>query len=108
MEVQMEDILKLKGKNIVVMGVANERSIAWGVAQSLYKAGVNVIYTYRLERSLGKLTKLLEKNNYPSEYIFQCDVNDDESINKAFTEIGEKVGSFTELSIVLPLHTQKI
>lgn len=88
----MEDILKLKGKNIVVMGVANERSIAWGVAQSLYKAGVNVIYTYRLERSLGKLTKLLEKNDYSSEYIFQCDVNNDDSINKAFTEIGEKVG----------------
>ncbi|OKL35211.1 enoyl-ACP reductase FabI [Domibacillus mangrovi] len=88
----MEDILKLKGKNIVVMGVANERSLAWGVAEALYKAGANVIYTYRLERSLGKITKLLEKNNYPSEYIFHCDVNNDDSIHKAFKDIGEKVG----------------
>lgn len=88
----MEDLLKLKGKNIVVMGVANERSIAWGVAQSLYKSGANLIYTYRLERSLGKLTKLLEQNNYPQELIVQCDVNSDESIRKAFAEIGEKVG----------------
>ncbi|MGG3449561.1 MULTISPECIES: enoyl-ACP reductase FabI [Bacillaceae] len=88
----MEDILKLKGKNIVVMGVANERSLAWGVAEALYKAGANVIYTYRLERSLGKITKLLEKNNYPSEYIFHCDVNNDDSIRKAFKDIGEKVG----------------
>lgn len=57
----MEDLLKLEGKNVVVTGVANERSIAWGIAQSLYKAGANVIYTYRLDRSLQKLTKLLEK-----------------------------------------------
>ncbi|WP_338472285.1 enoyl-ACP reductase FabI [Niallia sp. XMNu-256] len=86
----MEDLLKLKGKNIVVMGVANERSLAWGVAKSLYKAGANVIYTYRLERSLGKLTKLLEGDNLSTENIFQCDVNNDESIKQAFTAIGEK------------------
>lgn len=88
----MEDLLKLKGKNIVVMGVANERSLAWGVAQSLYKAGANVIYTYRLERSLQKLTKLLEKNDSQSSLVVQCDVNNDESIRNAFKEIGEKVG----------------
>lgn len=88
----MEDLLKLKGKNIVVMGVANERSLAWGVAKSLYAAGANVIYTYRLQRSLGKLTKLLEEQNLATENIFQCDVNDDNSIHKAFTEIGEKFG----------------
>ncbi|KKB38101.1 enoyl-ACP reductase FabI [Bacillus thermotolerans] len=88
----MEDLLKLKGKNIVVMGVANERSIAWGVAKSLYKAGANVIYTYRLDRSLQKLTKLLEKYEYPSDLVVQCDVNDDESVQNAFREIGEKVG----------------
>ena len=88
----MEDLLKLKGKNIVVMGVANERSLAWGVAKSLYKAEANVIYTYRLERSFGKLTKLLEENHYSTENIYQCDVNDDESIHRAFTKIGEKFG----------------
>lgn len=88
----MEDLLKLKGKNIVVMGVANERSLAWGVAKSLYKAEANVIYTYRLERSFGKLTKLLEENHYSTENIYQCDVNDDESIHRAFTNIGEKFG----------------
>jgi enoyl-[acyl-carrier protein] reductase I len=92
MEDTMEDLLKLKGKNIVVMGVANERSIAWGAAQSLQKAGANLIYTYRLERSLGKLKQLLEKYDFPAGLIVQCDVNDDESIQKAFTEIGEKAG----------------
>ncbi|WML48472.1 enoyl-ACP reductase FabI [Neobacillus sp. PS3-34] len=89
----MEDLLKLKGKNIVIMGVANERSIAWGVARSLYQAGANLIFTYRLERSLGKINKLLTDNNHTAQLIVQCDVNDDESIKGAFQEIGEKVGT---------------
>lgn len=93
MEVTMEDLIQLDGKNIVVMGVANERSIAWGVAESLYKAGAKVIYTYRLDRSREKLEKLLEKYNYPAEMIVRCDVNSDESISQAFTDIGEKVGT---------------
>lgn len=89
----MEDILQLKGKNIVVMGVANDRSLAWGVARSLYKAGANLIFTYRLERSLGKLNKLLADHDYPAELIVQCDVNNDDSIKEAFQEIGNKLGT---------------
>lgn len=89
----MEDLLKLKGKNIVVMGVANERSIAWGVAKSLFDVGANVIFTYRKERSLVKLEKALEKNELEAKMIVQCDVNEDESIKNAFSQIGETLGS---------------
>ncbi|MBB4826139.1 enoyl-[acyl-carrier protein] reductase I [Sporosarcina luteola] len=92
-EVIMEDLLKLKGKNIVVMGVANERSIAWGVAKSLFDVGANVIFTYRKERSLAKLEKALEKNGLEPKMIVQCDVNEDESIEHAFTLIGETLGT---------------
>ncbi|MDL4841620.1 enoyl-ACP reductase FabI [Aquibacillus rhizosphaerae] len=87
----MEDILKVKDKVFVVMGVANERSLAWGVAQSLYKAGARLIFTYRKERSLSKLTKLLDENDHKAELVVKCDVNDDESIKNAFVEIKEKV-----------------
>ncbi len=89
----MEDLLKLKDKNIVIMGVANERSLAWGVAKSLYKAGANLIFTYRKERSLEKLNKILEKDNHEAKLIVECDVNSDESIQTAFTKIGEEVGT---------------
>lgn len=82
----------LKNKNIVVMGVANERSIAWGVTKSLHNAGANLIFTNRQERSYKKLTKLLEENNIESKLIVNCDVADDESIQNAFNEIKEKVG----------------
>jgi enoyl-[acyl-carrier protein] reductase I len=89
----MEDLLKIKGKNIVVMGVANERSIAWGVAKTLFAVGANVIFTYRKERSLTKLEKLLSTAGYEAKLIVQCDVNEDESIHEAFKKIGAEVGT---------------
>ena len=82
----------LEGKNIVVMGVANERSIAWGITKSLHDAGANLIFTNRQERSYQKLVKLLEKNNIESKLIVSCDVESDESIETAFAEMKDKVG----------------
>ena len=84
------DLLELKGKNIVVMGVANERSIAWGIAKKLFEVGANVIFTYRKERSKGKIEKLLTGYEEHNTAVFECDVNSDESIEKAFTQIGEQ------------------
>jgi enoyl-[acyl-carrier protein] reductase I len=89
----MEDLLKIKGKNIVVMGVANERSLAWGVAKTLFAVGANVIFTYRKERSLAKLEKLLSTAGYEAKLIVQCDVNEDESIHEAFGKISAEVGT---------------
>lgn len=82
----------MNGKNIVVMGVANNRSIAWGIAKSLHKAGANLIFTNRQERSKKKLEKLLTENDINDSLLVSCDVADDESIAAAFKEIGEKVG----------------
>lgn len=82
----------LKGKTVVVMGVANERSIAWGITKSLHHAGASLIFTNRQERSYKKLTKLLEKNDIQPKLIVSCDVASDESIQAAFAEIKEKVG----------------
>lgn len=84
------DLLQLKGKNIVVMGVANERSIAWGIAKRLFDVGANVIFTYRKERSKGKIEKLLTNYEKHNATVIECDVNSDESIEKAFSQIGEQ------------------
>ena len=84
------DLLQLQGKNIVVMGVANERSIAWGIAKKLFDVGANVIFTYRKERSKGKIEKLLTGYEDINATVVECDVNSDESIAKAFQEIGEQ------------------
>ncbi|WP_405098508.1 enoyl-ACP reductase FabI [Oceanobacillus sp. FSL H7-0719] len=82
----------LEGKNIVVMGVANERSIAWGITKSLHHAGANLIFTNRQERSYKKLVKLLEENDIPAKLIVSLDVSSDDSIKDAFNEMKEKVG----------------
>lgn len=87
------DLIQLAGKNIVVMGVANERSIAWGAAKRLMEVGANVIFTYRKERSKGKIEKLLTDYSEHKTAVVECDVNSDESIGKAFEEIGTKFGS---------------
>lgn len=86
------DILQLKDKNVVVMGVANERSIAWGIAKKLFDVGANVIFTYRKERSKGKIDRLLESYSEHRTAVVECDVNSDESIAKAFNQIGEEFG----------------
>src|SRR5699024_2537990 len=82
----------LTDKNIVIMGVANERSIAWWITKSLHKAGSNLIFTNRQERSHKKLMKLLDQYNMEATLTVSCDVASDESIEKAFDEIKEKVG----------------
>ncbi|AMW98615.1 enoyl-ACP reductase FabI [Rummeliibacillus sp. G93] len=89
----MDNLFQLKDKNIVVMGVANDRSIAWGTAKALIEVGANVIFTYRKERSLKKLEKQLANYEDIQPLLIQCDVNSDESIQHAFNEISEKVGT---------------
>lgn len=86
------DILQLQNKNIVVMGVANERSIAWGIAKRLLEVGANVIFTYRKERSLSKIERLIADYDANQVSVFQCDVNDDQSTKEAFDAIGAKHG----------------
>ena len=88
----MNDILQLKNKAIVIMGIANERSLAWGVAKVLHDAGAKLIFTYRKERSLSKLTDLLAKHGITATLVVACDVSNDDSVKMAFNSIGEKVG----------------
>ena len=80
----------LANKTIVVMGVANRRSIAWGCAQEMEKQGATVIYTYNRERTLKRMTKLVGEEK--ADRMIQCDVASDESIQRAFQQIGEQFG----------------
>lgn len=82
----------MNGKNIVVMGVANKRSIAWGIAKSLHREGANLIFTNRQERSYKKLQKLLDDEDINAKQIVTCDVASDDSIKEAFAEIKAETG----------------
>lgn len=82
----------MQGKNILIMGVANHRSIAWGIAQSLAKAGANLIFTYQGERLRNNVAELAATLDQPEQILIPCDVTKDEDIAAAFAEIKEKVG----------------
>ncbi|MCR2804579.1 enoyl-ACP reductase FabI [Paenibacillus soyae] len=79
-------------KTVVVMGVANERSIAWGIAKALHREGAKLIFTYRKERSYQKLQQLLQAEGVEPLLCVSCDASDDASIEAAFGEIGKQAG----------------
>lgn len=82
----------LNGKTFVVMGVANKRSIAWGIARSLHTSGARLIFTYageRMEKSVRELAESLEAEN---TLVLPCDVTSDEEIAQCFAHIKEEAG----------------
>jgi enoyl-[acyl-carrier protein] reductase I len=81
----------LKDKNIVIMGVANKWSIAWGIAEMCLSQGANLIFTYYGDRSLKSLKKLLSDAGIPEALCVSCDVTNDEDITSAFKSIADEV-----------------
>jgi enoyl-[acyl-carrier protein] reductase I len=85
-------VLDLTGKNAFVTGIANNRSIAWGIAQQLHKAGANIGVNYLADdkgRFEKKVRELVEPLN-PS--IIPCDVQNDELLDSMFETIADKWG----------------
>lgn len=86
-------MLNLTGKNALVTGIANNRSIAWGIAQQLHAAGANLGVTYlpddkgRFEKKVAELVEPLQ----PSVFV-PCNVQNDEQVDAAFETIREKWG----------------
>ncbi|ALS24212.1 MULTISPECIES: enoyl-ACP reductase FabI [Paenibacillus] len=81
----------LEGKNIVVMGVANDRSIAWAIAQSLASQGAKLVFTYENERVEERVRKLV--NTIPDAVMLPCNVTVDEDIEKLAGSLKEHFGA---------------
>ena len=75
----------MKGKKGLIMGVANERSIAWGISQKLSEAGAELAFTYLGDALKKRVVPLAEKLN--SNVTFSCDVEKKEEIVKLFEDI---------------------
>ncbi|KRM88895.1 enoyl-ACP reductase FabI [Liquorilactobacillus vini] len=78
----------LTGKKILVMGVANKRSIAWGCAQALEANGATVIYTYQNPRMKKSISKLVSDD----QKLIECDVSSDQSLQQAFAIVQARYG----------------
>jgi enoyl-[acyl-carrier protein] reductase I len=89
-------MLSMQGKNAVIFGVANKRSIAWAIAQSLSQAGARLALTYQNERLKAEAHDLIAA--LPGAEPFQCDVASDADIEKLFAQLKERFGRLDALA----------
>ena len=78
----------MNGKRGIVMGVANDRSIAWGIAEAVAKQGAEIAFTYQGDALEKRVRPLAEKVG--STIIIPCDVSSDEAIEETFKLLKEK------------------
>ena len=87
-EVKMQGLMQ--GKRGLIMGVANDHSIAWGIAKTLHAHGAELAFTYQGE-GLGKRVRPLAES-LKSELVLPCDVEDIDSVDAVFATLKEKWG----------------
>src|SRR5215831_9168951 len=80
----------MAGKQGLVMGVANERSIAWGIAKALHAHGAALAFTYQGE-ALGRRVRPLAES-LDSNFVLEADVASEESLNTVFTALSQRWG----------------
>jgi enoyl-[acyl-carrier protein] reductase I len=89
-------MINLAGKTAVVFGLANKRSIAWGIAQKLHEAGATLAICYQNERMKAEAEDLI--NELSGAGGFQCDVSNDQEIEALFAALREK---YTKIDILV-------
>ncbi|GAB4320471.1 MAG: enoyl-ACP reductase FabI [Candidatus Sumerlaeia bacterium] len=88
----------LEGRKIVVMGLRNKWSLAWGIAQSVQRFGGELILTCQGEREQLSIQKLFEEEGIGHMPVYPCDVSKDEELERTFQQIGEKHGTIHGLA----------
>ncbi|WP_343564894.1 enoyl-ACP reductase FabI [Kiloniella sp. b19] len=81
----------MAGKRGLIMGVANDRSIAWGITKALAEQGAELAFTYQGDSLKKRVQPLAE--SVGANIIMECDVTNDESMDAVFAELEEKWGS---------------
>jgi len=97
-------MINLAGKTAVVFGLANKRSIAWGIAQKLHEAGATLAICYQNERIKADAADLI--NELGGAGGFHCDVSSGAKIDALFAVLKEKYGrcDIPVRAIALALH----
>ncbi len=89
----------LEGKRALIMGVANKRSIAWGIAAAFHREGAELAFTYQSDRLKENLDELLDGIGGRHKFLtFLCDVQSDEQLAAAFGTLAERWGRLDALA----------
>lgn len=83
--------MNLEGKQGIVFGVANKRSIAWAIAQAWHEAGARLAFTYQGERLKENVEELVDTFGEDTP-IYPCDVTRDEEISRTFQSVAKDLG----------------
>jgi len=78
----------MKGKRGLIMGLANDRSLAWGIAQKLSDAGAELAFSYQGEALERRVRPLAEQLN--SDFLIDCDVSDMAALDRTFEVLAER------------------
>ena len=76
----------LAGKKYLIIGLANEKSIAWGIAKALHREGAELAFTYLNEALEKRVRPLAEELG--SKHVYKCDVQSDQEIDQLFKDLG--------------------
>lgn len=85
----------LSGKKALIIGLASNRSIAYGIAEAFHKQGAELAFTYQNERLKERVEKMAAEFN--SNLIYPCDVSSDEQINSLFENLKSHWSSLDSL-----------
>jgi enoyl-[acyl-carrier protein] reductase I len=88
---------RFAGKQALVLGVANRRSIAWAIAKRLYEEGAELAFTYqgeRIEKTVRELAASVD-----AKLVTACDVRSDEDVARVFAETGEAFGGGLDILV---------
>ena len=78
----------IKNKKGIIFGIANDHSIAWGIAKKLSENGAELILAYQNETLLKRVEPLAKKLN--NSFLIECDLNQEGSLNKCFEIVEDK------------------
>lgn len=78
----------LEGKRALIVGVASNRSIAWGIAEAMHRQGAELAFTYQTEKLKSRVDKIAEQTG--SDIVLPLDVAHDDQIEETFEKIGQR------------------
>ena len=88
---------RFEGKQALVLGVANKRSIAWAIARRLADEGAQLAFTYQGERIEKSVRELADSVSSP--LVTECDVRSDEDVSRVFAEVSDAFGGGLDILV---------
>lgn len=78
----------MQGKRVLIVGLASNRSIAWGIAQAMHREGAELAFTFQNEKLQSRVEEMAAECG--SDFTVECDVSHDEHIDNVFAQLGKR------------------